>query len=444
VPNRSSPKTPGRFRFVVMSALWVTGMFLFFDRVNISLAVPHIKQDLGLSGVQTGMILSVFFWGYVVGQLAGGIAADQLRIRTWTLVFYVIWCIATVATGLCRTLTHFAIVRGLFGLSEGAVINPVYKLMNHWVLPVERGFANGVQTCFGYLGLVIGTPIIAALIGAYGWRTMFFVTGAVTLIGVLVFWLLVYDHPREHPWISADERDHIEAELAKDRVTYDPTRRSTASLSSREGLAMLAGTPAFWLICCSFFFVAGVYFTNFSWLPGYLVMERGLSGLDSGMTLVLPYSAAALGALSGGAIADRLGNRALVAIVSIVLTVPAILGLLAMDGRTTMIAMLCLMLFLNASAVTVLVVLLFDLLPAEVIGVAVALNSGLFGGTGGIVGPLVMGWSYDLTGSFAMGFMAMAAGLVVAAVLVSFVFKHERRVSGEKRRRALEAAAEAP
>ena len=132
---------------------------------------------------------------------------------------------------------------------------------------------------------------------------------------------------------------------------------------------------------------------------------------------------------------------------SIVLTVPAILGLLAMDGRTTMIAMLCLMLFLNASAVTVLVVLLFDLLPAEVIGVAVALNSGLFGGTGGIVGPLVMGWSYDLTGSFAMGFMAMAAGLVVAAVLVSFVFKHERRASGEKKRRALEAAgaaAEAP
>ena len=74
MPNRSSPNTPGRFRFVVMSALWVTGMFLFFDRVNISLAVPHIKQDLGLTGVQTGMILSVFFWGYVLGQVAGGIA----------------------------------------------------------------------------------------------------------------------------------------------------------------------------------------------------------------------------------------------------------------------------------------------------------------------------------------------------------------------------------
>ena len=42
-----------------MAALWVTGMFLFFDRVNISLAVPHIKQDLGLTGVQTGMMVRV-------------------------------------------------------------------------------------------------------------------------------------------------------------------------------------------------------------------------------------------------------------------------------------------------------------------------------------------------------------------------------------------------
>lgn len=140
---------------------------------------------------------------------------------------------------LCRTLTHFAVVRGLFGLSEGGVINPVYKLMNHWVLPAERGFANGVQTCFGYLGLVIGTPIIAALIGAQGWRAMFFATGAATLIGMFIFWLLVHDHPREHPWISAEERDRIESVLARDRVTYDPGRGATAALSFLQGLRRL-------------------------------------------------------------------------------------------------------------------------------------------------------------------------------------------------------------
>jgi nitrate/nitrite transporter NarK len=129
-----------------------------------------------------------------------------------------------------------------------------------------------------------------------------------------------------------------------------------------------------------------------------------------------------------------------VVIVSVLLTVPAIYGLLVLDGRNAMIGMLCLMLFLNASAVAMFVVLLFDLLPAEVIGVAVAVNSGLFGGSGGIVGPIIMGWSFDLTGSFAMGFTVMASGMLVAAVLTAFVYVHERRVILEKRRRAGVAA----
>jgi MFS transporter, ACS family, hexuronate transporter len=385
------------------------------------------------------MILSLFYWGYAGGQLIGGVAADRLKIRNWTLVFYVIWCVTTAATGLCRTLAQFAVVRVVFGLSEGAVINPVYKLINNWVLPRERGLANGVQISFGYLGLVIGTPIIGGLIAIYGWRAMFYISGLVTLVGVLVFWALVYDRPRDHPRISAEERDRIEAEIAKDRVTYDPTKQATRGLSFREGIRVLAGTRAYWLICGAYFFVAGVYFTNFSWLPGYLVLERGISGMNSGFTLILPYAAAGLGAICGGAIADRLGNRCAIVIVAVLLSVPAILGLLAAEGQTALIGMLCLMLFLNAAAINASIVLIFDLLPAEVIGVAIAVNTGVFGAAGGIIGPLVMGWSFDRTGSFAMGFTAMAAGMIVAAALMAFVFVYERRVTQEKRRKAASA-----
>jgi len=118
--------------------------------------------------------------------------------------------------------------------------------------------------------------------------------------------------------------------------------------------------------------------------------------------------------------------------VSVLLTVPAIFGLLVLEGHTAMSVMLGLMLFLNAAAVSMFIVLLFDLLPPEVIGVALAVNSGVFGGAGGIVGPVIMGWSYDLTGSFAMGFYALAGGLMIAAVLLSFVFVYERRVKWEK------------
>ncbi len=431
---RAAPAA-GRYRFVVMSALWVTGMFLFFDRVNISMAVPHIKQELGLSGVQVGMILSVFYWGYAAGQLIGGVAADRLRIRNWTLAFYVVWCVTTAATGLCRTLGQFAVARILFGLAEGAVVNPVYKLINNWILPRERGFATGVQICSGYLGLVIGTPLIGVLIAAWGWRAMFYVSGAATLVGVLVFWWFVHDRPRDHPRISAAERDLIEDEIARDRVTYDPARQVTRPLSFRDGLRQLVRTPAFWLLCTAYFFVAGVYFTNLSWLPGYLMMERGIPGLDSGVLLMLPYAAAGLGAIGGGALGDRIGSRGIVVVLATLLTVPAIVGLPLAEGRIALVGMLCLMLFLNAATINASIVLLFDLLPAEVIGAALALNVGVFGAAGGIVGPLVMGESYDMTGSFTPGFHAMAAGTVIAAVLLVFVLGHERRVLAAKRRR---------
>jgi sugar phosphate permease len=410
-------------------------MFLYFDRVNISMAAPFIREELGLSGVQIGFILSIYYWGYIVGQLMGGVAADRLRIRSWVIVLYLGWCLTTVATGFCRTVAQFSVIRTIFGWAEGAVINPVTKLQNHWVLPTERGLVNGIQVGAGYMGLVIGMPIVGWLISILGWRAMFWITGLITLAGVFLFWLLVYDHPRDHPWISSEEKSLLEEEIAKDRVTFDPSQGKPKALSFREGIGMLAGNWAYWAICGAFFFIAGIYFTNFSWLPGYLVMERGLSGLDSGFSLILPYIAAALGALLGGYLGDRIYNRSAVIIVAALLTVPSIAALLAVDGRMLMIGTLSLMLFFNAAAVSIFVVLLFDLLPAEVIGVALATMVGIFGGLGGVVGPLIMGYSYDLAGTFFFGFAGMAAGLIVAVILLGFVYLYERRVKWEKRQK---------
>src|SRR5262245_25423751 len=146
--NLSSQSSP-RFRFVVMGALWMTAFFLFLDRVNISLAVPYIMDDLGLSGIETGFILSVYYWGYILGQLSGGVASDRLSIRKWSSMMFASWCILTALTGLCRSVGQFAVVRGLFGISEGWVANPINKLENNWLLPNERGWVYGATVGAG-------------------------------------------------------------------------------------------------------------------------------------------------------------------------------------------------------------------------------------------------------------------------------------------------------
>jgi sugar phosphate permease len=442
-PTVEKSQAQPRFRFVVMGALWITVFFLFLDRVNISMAAPYIMNELGLTGVEMGFILSIYYWGYLVGQLGGGMVADRFSIRKWAVIMYCFWCVLTVLTGLCRSLVQFTVVRGLFGVSEGAVANPIHKLENHWILPHERGWVYGTTMGFGYLGLILGMPLVGWLIQTWGWRVMFYGTGVLTILGVVIFWLLVYDHPREHPWISDAEKDLIEETVNKDRVTYDPHQGLTRTLSFGEGVRMLVANWAFWSICVAGFFALGVFFTNLSWLPGYLVKERGFTVMSSGIYLALPYLAAFAGALSCGYVGDRTGNRSAVGLCTGLLTVPAIVGLMLSQDVTMVILCMSLVLFLNAATVNTLIVLLFDLLPAEILGIAMGVFAGIFGGLGGVIGPLVLGYSLDATGSFVWGFISLALGILAGSCLLVPVLFHEKRIKREKLERAtLGSAAE--
>lgn len=143
-----------------------------------------------------------------------------------------------------------------------------------------------------------------------------------------------------------------------------------------------------------------------------------------------------MGAVASGFIADRIGRRTPVLIGAALLTIPGIIGLLVVDQQWAVILMLAVMLCCNGAAVGPFIVLLFDLMPAHVVGVAIAVMSGVFASAGGMVGPLAMGYSFDLTGSFAGGFAAMAGGLLIAIALLWRVARHEEEAIRLKRERA--------
>jgi len=431
-----SASRPPKFRFVVMGALWMTAFFLFLDRVNISLAVPYIMDDLGLSGIETGLILSSYYWGYILGQLSGGVASDRLSIRKWSTLMFAGWCVLTALTGMCRTVGQFAVVRGLFGVSEGWVANPINKLENNWLLPNERGWVYGATVGFGYVGLIVGLPLVGWLIGQWGWRAMFYGTGALTVLGVFVFWLLIYDYPEQHPWISQAEKNLLAEALTKDRVTFDPQKGTTRTLSFAEGVHTLAGSWVFWVICAVNLFTLCVGFTNLSWLPGYLVKERGYTIMKSSLTLTIPYLAAFIGSLLGGYLGDRTGQRSIVGLLGNLLTGPLMVALMWTQDVTLTVVLMSAILFLNAAAFNALIVLIFDLFPAEVVGVAAGLCVGLFGGLGGVMGPLILGYSYDHTHSFFWGFSSIGLGATTISLMLIPVWQYEQQIKREKAEKA--------
>jgi sugar phosphate permease len=171
-------------------------------------------------------------------------------------------------------------------------------------------------------------------------------------------------------------------------------------------------------------------------LPGYLVKERGYTIMKSGAVLAIPYLVAGAGALCGGYLGDKTGHRTLVGFMVSLLTGPAMIVLMLTQEVLPTIVLMSLVLFLNAAAFNALAVLLFDLFPAEVVGVAAGVSIGLFGGLGGVTGPLILGYSYDHTQSFFWGFTAIGIGATVSAFILIPVWWHEQRVKKEKAERA--------
>ena len=69
-------------RLLVMGVLWIGSFFLVLDRVNISLAAPRIMDALQFDGTQMGIVLSIYYWGYLLGHVSSGLVSDQVRLRS--------------------------------------------------------------------------------------------------------------------------------------------------------------------------------------------------------------------------------------------------------------------------------------------------------------------------------------------------------------------------
>lgn len=423
-------------RFVVLGGIWFAAVFLAIDRVNISLAAPRIIEELGLSGAQMGFILGMFFWGFLLANPLGGFAADHLSMRRFASVMLLGWALLTALTGACHNAFHLAIVRSIFGITEGAAVPSLNKLQNHWLLPQERGRYWGLFAGFFQLGIAFGLPLVGLMINLWDWRTMFMVSGALTLLAVVIFYVVVRDHAHEHPWLSSDEKEWLASTLERDRITYDPKAGQMIKLPFKQIFGQLTRNWAFWML-----FVCGVlefslYYAALSWLPTYLVKERGIPIAQSGLYLSFPYLMGFVGSVGSGFIGDKVGNRTLVGALFILLAFPAVLGAMLIEGDMAAIACLGLALLLASGPMNSFIVLLMDAFPPEIFGTAFSIVIGVGAGLCGAVAPVLVGYLLDITGSFFWGFTLISLAGVAGAFLSIPLMFYERRVKAFKTARA--------
>jgi MFS transporter, ACS family, D-galactonate transporter len=128
---------------------WKIGILMFLgivinymDRVNISHAIVLIAEDMNLSPMQQGIIMSSFSWGYVLFMLAGGILVDRFGPRVVNALSCIAWSAFTAMSALVGSYQLFLLSRFLLGAGEAPIFPGNASVVKRWFPLKERGKAT--------------------------------------------------------------------------------------------------------------------------------------------------------------------------------------------------------------------------------------------------------------------------------------------------------------
>lgn len=336
------PATATRTRWWMLVLFSLMYLICYLDRGIISVAQPEIRETLGLTLGQMGIVLAAFTWTYAIGQVPVGWLGDRFGPKK-VLNVLITWTSASAfLTGTAGGFGALVAARLSLGLGESGAFPVASRGMQLWFAPSERGRIQGITHFFSRFAVAIMPLTAGALILAYGWRVMFYVFGAIGFLWVAAFWWFYRERPEDHPLVNR-------AELAAIRGVNEDGSIKTLSLARpATPWRQILTAPNMWYIALGygcFFFGTNFYLT---WYPTYLREYRGLSLTALGIIGSVPLIAGMVGDVVGGWMSDmilkRTGNarraRRLVAAPGFLLAGLFLIPAALVDGATASI--LCL------------------------------------------------------------------------------------------------------
>jgi len=420
MPRPTAPASIQGKQRTALIMLVVAGTLNYLDRSTLSIANPLIRQELGLSIADMGLLLSAFLWAYAFAQLPGGALVDRLGPHRLLAAGLGLWSIAQAVAGFVASFWQFSIARVFLGLGEAPMFSSAVRVVRDWYNVRDRGLATGIWNCTSSLGPAIAPPILTALMIGLGWRWMFVTMGVVGLV-VAVAWLLLYRDPTEAHFTDEERHYLTEGEEAR---SYTPVRFA-------EWLALFRFRTT-WGLVIGFFGVVYMGWLYLAWLPGYLEIQRHMSIPKTGIVAAIPFAFGVLGSIGGGWVADWLMRRGFSQVNSC--KTPVIIGLMGMvvftvvaaetPSDTLAVAAISAALMFGASASGMSWALASVAAPAHCTASLGAIQN--FGGyLGGALAPTVTGFIVQATGSFVPALLVSAVIGGVSALSYLVVIRGE-------------------
>lgn len=285
-----------KFRFRVVSLLFLFSVIIYIDRVCISVAATSIQRDLHLTPKEWGWVLGAFFLAYSAFEIPVGALGDRLGPRRVITRIVSLWSIFTAMTGLVTNLWQLLVVRFLFGAGEAGAYPNSTAAISRWFPKAERARAQAVVWTASRVGGAITPICVIPIIALYGWRVTFAIFGGVGFVWAVAWWWWFRDTPAEKKGVTAQELD----EIGRPAVTAEHAKLEW-SVALRSG--------NFWWLLVMYF--AHVWAAQFfvTWLYPFLENGRGYSKADLQYLSWIPFVCGAVANLLGGFSSDLLVKR---------------------------------------------------------------------------------------------------------------------------------------
>lgn len=420
-----------RYRFVVLAIIFSVYAINYADRTNIGAVLPFIIQEFHINNFEAGAIASMFFLGYAVSQIPAGFFIARRGTRGLVALSIFGFSVFTWLMGTVSSVFGLKLVRLGLGLSEGPCPVGLASTINNWFPAKEKATATGVYIAATMFAPILVPPLAVWIAVTWGWRWVFYSFSIPGVIIAVIWYLCVRSRPSESRLVSERELAVITDNAAnngKDRenILMDTKFAILDRLIRVKKLEPIATVKGLFTSknilgdCLAYFMMVSVLYGLLTWIPLYLVKEKGFDFMRMGLVASMPCIGGFVGAIGGGYISDKLLGRR---------RKPTMIF-----TATSTVMMMVIMLNIPQNTIAVCAGLFFVGLCLNIgwpaftaYGMAVSdsktypiassiINSG--GNLGGFVSPMVAGFLLDTTGSFNSVFIYFGACAAVGLFII--------------------------
>jgi ACS family tartrate transporter-like MFS transporter len=423
--NAAIEKSAMRKVYLRLLPLTMVMYFLcYIDRINVSFAALTMNKDIGLTAAAYGFSSTAFYVGYVLFEVPSNLVMDKVGARLWLARIMVSWGLVSAATAAVVGPTSFLLVRFLLGAGEAGLFPGTILLFTYWFPDAYRGRIIGFFTLALPVSVALGAPISTAILGmdgifgVKGWQWIYILEAVPTVIVGIFVLVAMSDRPESATWLSGPEREWLAATLQTERLAVEAGGKFSIVGSMTNPKVLLLSVNYLGIVTASLGLLL--------FIP-QIIQSLGASTMNTGYATSLAYICGAVAMILSGWLSDRLGDRRWLLCATCLMATVGLVIAGATMGSWWSLAGMCL-----ATAGFYGTKGPFWAMPTMILTGAAAASGiafiNAFGNVGGAVGPALVGWLKDVTGSYAGGLYGLAAFTGVGAMIAAVGLRIPRRV----------------